>query len=261
AEPGVPPLPAAALSAPDADLVERLAASSPVRMRLALGCRTEPDAPGANVVGEIRGSDRPEEIVLLGAHLDSWDLGTGAIDDGAGVGIVCESARAIAALPRPPRRTVRVALFADEENGGRGGEAYANAHRAELDRHVGALEMDLGTDRVYRIGVAGGPEAEALAAFIAGLLRPIGVTERAADANGGSDVSALRAFGIPLVDLDQDASRYFDFHHSADDTFDKIDPGNLAQATAATAVVAWTLADAPETPGRIPQEKRTVKRW
>ncbi len=260
-EPGVPPFPSAALAAPDADLLERLAASGPVRLRLTLGCRREADVRGGNVVGEVPGSERPDEVVLLGAHLDSWDLGTGAIDDGAGVGIVAEAARAIAALPRAPRRTVRVVLFADEESGGSGARAYAAAHRAELDRHVAALEMDLGTDRVYRIDAEGGPEAASFAAAAADLLAPLGIAERGAEASGGSDVGGLRAFGVPLVDLDQDASRYFDFHHSADDTFDKIDAANLAQATAATAVVAWLVADAPGTLGRIPPEKRTVKSW
>jgi len=258
---GAPPIPAAALSAPDADLLERMTASGPVRLRLTLGCRTEPDVPGGNVVGEIPGSERPDEIVLLGAHLDSWDLGTGAIDDGAGVGIVAEAARAIAALPRAPRRTVRVVLFADEESGGSGGKAYAAAHRNELERHVAALEMDLGTDRVYRIAAEGGPEGRRVAAAAAALLRPLGIAEGGAEASGGSDVGGLRAFGVPLVDLNQDASRYFDFHHSADDTVDKIGAANLAQATAATAAVAWLVADEPGTLGRIPPEKRTVKSW
>jgi hypothetical protein len=260
-EPGIPSLPAAALSAPDADLLERLAAAGSVRLHLTLGCRTEADVPGGNVVGEIPGSEHPDEVVLLGAHLDSWDLGTGAIDDGAGVGIVAEAARAIAALPRAPRRTIRVVLFADEESGGSGGKAYAAAHRPELDRHVAALEMDLGTDRVYRIAASGGPEADGVVRDLAGVLRPIGVAERGDEASGGSDVGGLRAFGVPLIDLNQDASRYFDFHHSADDTFDKIDAANLAQATAATAAVAWLVADEPGTLGRIAPEKRTVKSW
>jgi len=260
-EAGIPPLPAAALSAPDADLLERIAAAGPVRLRLTLGCRTEADVAGANVVGEIRGSDRPEEIVLLGAHLDSWDLGTGAIDDAAGVGIVGEAARAIVALSRPPRRTIRVVLYANEENGDRGGEAYRDAHRAELDRHVAALEMDLGTDRVYRVAASGGPEANGVVAAAAQLLRPIGVSERGNDAGGGVDVGPLRAFGVPMLALAQDASRYFDFHHSADDTFDKIDAANLAQATAATAALAWIVADEPGTLGRIPPEKRKERAW
>ena len=260
-DPGVAPLPAAALSAPDADLLERIARANPARVRLTLGCRTEPRVPGANVVGEISGSDRPGEIVLVGAHLDSWDLGTGAIDDGAGVGIVCEAARAIAALPRRPRRTIRVVLFADEESGGSGAAAYREAHRAELDRHVAALEMDLGTDRVYKVAASGGPEAEGVVAAAAALLAPLGVAGHALEAGGGSDVSGLRAFGVPLLDLDQDASRYFDFHHSADDTADKLDPANLAQATAATAALVWLVADEPGTLGRIPPEKRKVREW
>jgi Zn-dependent M28 family amino/carboxypeptidase len=258
---GVPALPAAALSGPDADLLERIVATERARVHLVLGCRTEPDVAGANVVGEIPGSSAPEEVVLIGAHLDSWDLGTGALDDAAGVGIVCEAARAIAALPRRPRRTIRVVLFADEESGGRGAAAYAAAHRAELDRHVAAFEMDFGTDRVYRVAASGGPEADGVLGAAAGLLSPLGIAAGGHDANGGSDVGGLRAFGVPLFDLDQDGSRYFDFHHSADDTADKLDGANLAQATAATAALAWLIADEPGTPGRIPPEKRKVESW
>ena len=258
---GVNPLPAAALPGPDADLLERLAARGPVRVRLLLGCRTMPDAPGNNIVGEIRGTKSPDEIVLLGAHLDSWDLGTGAVDDGAGVGIVIEAARLIAALPERPSRTIRVVLYANEENGGRGSLAYAAAHESEAGRHVAALEMDLGSDRVYKVSWLAGPEGQAPLAEIAGLLKPLGIGESASDTDGGSDVGRLRAFGVPLIELNQDAARYFDIHHSADDTFDKIDAENIRQAVAATAVVALVAADMPGTFGRVPQEKRKVPEW
>jgi hypothetical protein len=254
-------LPAAALSGPDADLLERLAARGSVTVRFTLGCGTLPDREGANVVGEIRGSKRPDEIVLLGAHLDSWELGTGAIDDGAGVGIVIEAARLIAALPKRPARTIRVVLFANEENGGRGSLAYAKAHEAEAARHALALEMDLGTDRVYKMSWLAGPEGQEPLREIADLLKPLGIAETAAETDGGSDVGRLRSFGVPLVELNQDASRYFDIHHSADDTFDKIDAENLKQVVAATAVVAYVAADMPGTFGRVPEDKRKVPEW
>jgi hypothetical protein len=260
-ETGSKTLPAAALSGPDADLLERLAGRGPVTVRFRLGCATLPDREGANVVGEIRGSRAPEEIVLLGAHLDSWDLGTGAIDDGAGVGIVVEASRLIASLPGRPSRTIRVVLYANEENGSRGSLAYAKAHEAESDRHVAALEMDLGTDRVYKMSWLAGAEGQGALAEIAELLKPLGIAETANETDGGADVGRLRAFGVPLIELNQDASRYFDIHHSADDTFDKIDAENLAQAVAATAVVAYVAADMPGTFGRVPAGKRKVPEW
>jgi carboxypeptidase Q len=254
-------IPAAALSGPDADLLDRLAGQGPVTVRFTLGCRTLSDEEAANIVGEIRGATKPAEVVLLGAHLDSWDLGTGAIDDAAGVAIVLEAARLIAALPSRPQRTIRVVLYANEENGGRGSQAYAQAHRAEMEHHVSALEMDLGTDRVYRMSWLAGPEGEAPLGEIADLLKPLGVAEQANDTDGGADVGRLREFGVPLIELNQDATRYFDIHHSADDTFDKIDAGNLKQVIAATAVVAYVAADMPGTFGRVPVEKRKVPQW
>ncbi|MGH9441701.1 MAG: M20/M25/M40 family metallo-hydrolase, partial [Thermoanaerobaculia bacterium] len=260
-EAGTRTLPAAALSGPDADLLERLAGRGAVRVRYVLGCRTLPDQKAANIVGDLRGSKSPEEVVLLGAHLDSWDLGTGAIDDGAGIGIVIEAALRIAALPRRPARTLRVVLFANEENGERGALAYAKAHESEAAKYVAALEMDLGTDRVYKMSWLAGPEGSGSLGEIAGLLKPLGIAETASETDGGSDVGPLRAFGVPLIELNQDASHYFDIHHSADDTFDKIDAANFAQAAAATAVVAYVAADMPGTFGRVPFEKRKIPQW
>ena len=208
-EEGVPKIPAAALSAPDADLLHRLGeAGRPLRVRLVAGGEELPEADSANVVGEVRGSDRGDEIVLLGAHLDSWDLGTGAIDDGAGCGIVLDAARRIAMLPQPPRRTVRVVLFANEEHGLEGGKAYAETHKAEAEHTVAAIEADLGAGRAFGVRYLGDPEALPRFQAVAAFLEPMGITADADGAHGGADISPLRALGVPMIDVRQDASRY-----------------------------------------------------
>ncbi len=254
-----PKIPAAALSIPDADLLARLLErGGPVRVRFTLACGERPDAESANVVGEIPGRERPEEVVLLGAHLDSWDLGRGAIDDGAGCGIVIEAARQIGALPRRPRRTIRVVLFANEENGLAGGKAYARAHEAELVRHAAALEADSGTGRPLGLSWSAGPSASPLFARIAGILALLGAGQLKPEGYGGADVSPLLAAGVPLVGLLQDSSTYFDFHHTANDTFDKIVPKDLDRAAAAAAAAAWCLAETPVLIERVPVDKRKL---
>lgn len=251
-----PAIPAAALSNADADLLEEvLRAGQPTTVRLRLTCRQLPDEQSANVVGEIRGRERPEEIVLLGAHLDSWDLGTGAQDDATGVGLVIEAARAIAALPQRPRRTIRVVLFANEEFGLSGAKGYAELHREEVGRHQAALESDLGSGRVYQLRSRAALEDADAQAELARLLAPLGVeNDTTESASGGADLSPLRRLGVPVFDLAHDATRYFDVHHTADDTADKIVPGDLAQATAAFASAAWWLAERPGTLRRAPLE-------
>src|SRR5260370_30480637 len=155
-----PNIPAASLFLPDADLLHRLLArGQPVRVRFTLGCRSLPDAQSANVVGEVVGREKPDEVVLLGAHLDSWDLATGALEDGVGVGMVLEVGRLIAQAQPRPRRTIRFVLFANEEHGLNGAFAYAYAHESELERHVAALELDHGTGRAYGVTYLGGPSA------------------------------------------------------------------------------------------------------
>jgi len=256
---GAPKIPAAAVSIPDADLLAHLvAAAAPVRVRFALDCGRRPDAESANVIGEIPGRERPDEIVVLGAHLDSWDLGRGAIDDGAGCGIVIEAARQIAALREKPRRTLRVVLYANEENGLAGGKAYAAAHAQELARHAAALEADSGTGRPFGISWNAGPAAEPLFAQIAALLTALGAGGVEAGGEGGADISQLVLGGVPVVGLLQDHSTYFDYHHTANDTFDKIVPKDLDRATAAAAVAAWCLAESPALPERIPPDKRKL---
>jgi carboxypeptidase Q len=256
----LPKIPAAALSPPDADLLDRLSAGpGPLRVRFRLGCQWKPDEESANVIGEVRGSSRPEEIVLLGAHLDSWDLGTGALDDAAGVGIVSEAARRIAKLPRRPARTLRVVLFANEENGSAGSRGYEEAHKSELSRHVAATELDLGTDPVWQFDTLAGPEAEAAATQLAALLSPLGIS-RSATGYAGADIDLLRVAGVPLFGLHQDASRYFDYHHTADDTFDKIDPGGLDRCVAATLTFALYAAEVPGGFGRLPEALRKTEK-
>jgi hypothetical protein len=254
-------VPAAALSVPDAELLHRLIeAHRSVTLHLKLGCRWLPDVESANVIGEIPGGVRPEEIVLLGAHLDSWDLGTGAIDDGAGVGIVVHAAQLVGSLPRRPQRTVRVVLFANEENGLSGGRAYALAHRAEAAKHIAALEADSGTERGYALRFLGTPETRGRLTEVAADLRPLGIDFVGDDAHGGADLGPLRALGVPMVDVAQDVTTYFDYHHTANDTFDKINPEGLAQVAAAFAVIAEGIANLNGDLGRVPEEKREGNR-
>jgi carboxypeptidase Q len=261
-EKNAPRIPAAALSTPDADLLTRLVRrGGPVRVRLTLGCRAMPDAETANVVGEVPGRESPDEIVLLGAHLDSWDLGTGALDDAAGCGIVVEAARRIAEMSPRPRRTVRVVLFANEENGLAGGRAYAEAHAAELSRHVAAIEADLGQGPPLGFSWDAGAGAEPTLKAIAGLLAPIGADHLAIGEAGGADLTYMLPSGVPSLGLLLDASDYFDYHHTANDTFDKIDSRILDRSTAALAAAAWVLADAPDALERIPTEKRKLPAW
>ncbi|HEX9667986.1 MAG TPA: M20/M25/M40 family metallo-hydrolase [Thermoanaerobaculia bacterium] len=247
-EPGVPPIPAAALALADADLLaarlEAAAASGGgVRVWLRLTSRLLPDSESANLLAEVRGRERPEEIVLLGAHLDSWDLGPGALDDAAGVGIVVAAARLLAELPRPPRRTVRVVLYANEEFGLSGAHAYAERHREELPRHVLAVEADHGCAAVYQLSAAVPAARLPVVEAITGFLAPLGVERGGGEVEGGSDLGPLREAGVPILALDQDSSRYFDVHHTADDTVDKLDPHSLRQVVAAYAVAAWAAAE------------------
>jgi hypothetical protein len=250
-------IPAAAISVPDAEMLHRvLAEKKSARVHLVLGARKLPDAESANVVGEVTGRERPHEIVLLGAHLDSWDLGTGAVDDGAGVAIVLEAGRLLQALPQKPRRTVRIVLFANEERGGDGAREYARVHAAESVAHVVAAEADFGADSVYAVRWRGDPAARDRFIDLARLLAPLGVERQDDTGNAGADVGPLQALGVPILDLRQDATRYFDLHHSANDTVDKIDPGILAQAAASFATAAWAAAEMDGDFGRVPEALR-----
>ncbi len=257
-EEGRPRIPAAAISNTDADLLERLLAKGPVTVRLVLGCRPLPDAISANVIGEVPGREKPDEVVIVSGHLDSWDLGTGAIDDGAGVAIAIEAARLIAGSPQRPRRTIRVVLWANEESGLAGGKGYVARHAAELPKHAGAFEADSGTGAPLGFSWNAADTLEPALAAVAKLLEPLGAGALRKGGAGGSDVSPMLAAGVPLFGLRQDSSTYFDYHHTADDTFDKIEPASLDEAAAAMAAMAYAVADLPEIHAR-PAEAPAAK--
>lgn len=253
---GVRPVPALALAGPDADmLASQTATGQDVLMRIRSTARMLPDARSANVIAEIRGRERPEEIVLLGAHLDSWDLSTGAIDNGAGVAMVTEAARLIATLPKAPARTIRVVLFANEEAGGHGAKAYAGAAAASDLRHVLAIEADMGPFRIWRLESGVGPEGLPVVAGIAQILEPLDIEPGGNDSRGGADLGPLRKIGVPVLDFDHDATRYFDIHHTINDTLDKVDPDDLRHGVAAYAVAAWIAANVPGDFGRYPERE------
>ncbi len=235
-------IPAAALSTADAELLDRMAArGQPVTVRLDMASSVNPVAPAWNVVGEIRGSEAPDQVIVVGGHLDSWDPGTGAIDDAAGVAITTAAARLAGA--QRPRRTIRVVMWGSEEQGG-SGRAYAAAHRAEVGDMVVVGESDDGADSIWTLrlprGSAGHP---AMQAFLDAIAPFRIVIDPAPARSGGADTRALMQAGAPVVDFIQDVSRYFDIHHSADDTLDKIDPALLAQNVAVWASFIYATAN------------------
>jgi len=241
-EDGAPRIPAAALAIPDAEQLERLAAKGPVRVRLLLTPTVQANASSWNVVGEIKGKERPDEIVLIGGHLDSWDLGTGATDDGAGVAIVFGAARLIAGLPNRPGRTIRVVLFGAEEMNF-SGAAYAQAHEAEAGKIVVAGEADFGARNVYSVQLPGGAASSDFGRMLDRIITPLGANlDRRPALGGGDDIRELQKAGVPVVSLRQDGSDYFDTHHTADDTLDKIDPKQLDQAVAVWSAFTYLAA-------------------
>jgi Zn-dependent M28 family amino/carboxypeptidase len=247
-EPGAPQIPAAALSIPDAGVLRRLleSPSADVRFALTLDCAPLPVGESHNVLAELPGTDLADEIVLVGSHLDSWDLGTGALDDGAGCAIAIEVGRRLAALPTRPRRTVRVVLFANEELGSGGGRDYATAHAAEAPRHFVALEADQGDGRPWALRVPPGARTTGAADRLAAALAPFGIALDPGASRGGVDIGPLRQLGVPFFDLRQDATRYFDFHHTVNDVLDNVIRDELESTADAFTVASWTLANMPE---------------
>jgi len=245
---GVGRIPAAAVSSEDADLIERMTARrEKVVVRLKMDARTESDVESANVIGELRGRELPEEIVVVSGHLDSWDVGAGATDDGGGCVVAMDALRVMKTLGLRPRRTVRVVLWTNEENGGRGGVAYRDLHRAELGRHVAMIESDNGVFRPLGFGVAGSDAARRTVATIASLLAPIGASEVVSGGDGADIAPSVREAHILALSLEVDGTKYFTIHHTEADTIDKIDPVEMSKCAGAMAVMAYVLADAPKT--------------
>lgn len=257
--PEVPRIPAAALSNPDADLLSHMVArGQPVRLRLDISAETIGDYTSHNVIGEITGRELPGEVVTLGGHLDSWDLGTGAIDDGAGVAITAAAGALIGELERAPRRTVRVIAYANEEQGLYGGKAYAEARAAagQVPAHQLGAESDFGAGRVYALRAGVDAAAWPVIAAIGEVLAPLGIATETEGGSPGPDVGPIVAKGAPWAQLAQDGTDYFDYHHTANDTLDKIDPKALDQQVAAYAALMYLAAETEVDFGSAPAPKQ-----
>ena len=253
-KPGDKAIPAAALSNPDADQLERaLAYGKPVTVKLDLDCGFDGEYTGANVIGEITGRKHPDQVVAIGGHLDSWDPGTGAIDDGAGVAISMAAAKLIHELPQRPDRTIRVIAFANEEMGLWGARAYADKHAKDVGKFMLGTDSDLGAGKVYRMSASVALYARPAMAQIADVLKPLGVAYDASQpGGGGSDLGSMHAKGMAALTLNQDATHYFDWHHTPNDTLDKVDPKELAQNVAVYAAWAYMAAQADGDFGSAP---------
>lgn len=239
-------IPAVAVSNPDADRLERLMAlGEPVRLHIEVDAEYVEAYTSHNVIAEITGAKHPEKIVALGAHLDSWDVGTGAIDDGAGIAIVTEAGRLILDLDRRPDRSIHIIYFAAEEIGLWGGRAWTDARHENIENYQVAAESDFGAGRIYGISARVTENAWPVIEAIQAELEPLGIELGGRSASGGPDFIPSRPYGLAAVDLHQDGTEYFDYHHTENDTLDKIDPDNLAQNAAAYAVLTWLAAQSP----------------
>ncbi len=241
-----PKIPAASVAAEDGDLIARLAAQGPVRMQLLLTPKQLPDAESYNVIADLKGSEHPEQVIIVSGHLDSWDLGTGAIDDGAGVVIAMQTVQLMKQLHLRPKRTIRFIAWMNEENGVVGGRTYAKEHEAELGNHFAAIESDRGAGHPLGFEVKGKSEVLPLLGPMSTVLQPSGAGLLKLTNGTETDISFLGAAGVPSFGLWQDTRTYFDFHHTAADTFDKVVPRELAENAAAMSVLAYTLANLPQ---------------
>ena len=241
-----PHIPAAAITVEDAERLQRMQdRGTPARVRLKMEAHFLPDAESANVVAEIRGRERPDEVVVIGGHLDSWDVGTGSTDDGGGCVVTWEALRLMKKLNLRPRRTVRVVLWTNEENGSRGADAYLERYRDQLSNHVMMMESDGGVFRPTGFGFTGSEEGRAKVREIATLLRGIHADRIGASGDGADIGPSVQAGRIPAMSLEVDGD-YFLIHHTPADTIDKIDPMDMARASAAIAVMTYVIADMPE---------------
>jgi carboxypeptidase Q len=246
----VPKIPHAAITPEDADMIARMIERGQrVTVKLTMSARTMPDAPSRNIVAELRGTTMPDEVVVMGGHIDSWDVGRGAMDDAGGVVVAWEAIRILKELGLRPRRTIRVVGWTNEENGTRGGNGYRDAHRAELDKHIAAIESDGGVFKPLGFGFTGSDTAFAIVRQIGELLAGIGAGG-IVRGGGGADIGPIMALGVPGLGLNVDGTRYFWYHHTDADTVDKLDQHDVALCVATMAVMAYVLADMPE---RLPR--------
>jgi len=240
---GAPKIPAGAVTAEDADLIADLVRQGPVRMKLVLTPQTLPDVESANVIGDIKGSEHPEQVIVVSGHLDSWDLGTGAIDDGAGVAVSMEVANLVKKLHLKPKRTIRVIAWMNEENGLAGSKQYEKDHEKEWMNHFAAMETDGGADHPLGINIKAKPEVKKMFAPVAAILQGSGAGMLNLVEHCGADIGPMEKAGVPAFSPIQDSRFYFNYHHTAADTLDKIVPKELAENAAVVAVLAYALAN------------------
>jgi carboxypeptidase Q len=238
-----PKIPAGAVTAEDADLIANLVQEGPVKMKLVLTPQTLPDVESANVIADIKGSEHPEQIVIVSGHLDSWDLGTGAIDDGAGVAVSMEAANLIQELHLQPKRTIRVIAWMNEENGEAGSKQYVKDHEKQISNHFAAMETDSGAGHPIGVNMKANPEVKKMLVPVAKILQESGAGILDLVEHCGADIEPLEKSGVPAFGPIQDSRLYFHYHHTAADTLDKIVPKELAENSAVVAVVAYALAN------------------
>jgi carboxypeptidase Q len=238
-----PKIPAAALAAEDADMIERLSQHGPIRMHIKLTPQLLPDAPSYNVIADLKGTEHPEEVVIVSGHLDSWDLGTGAIDDGAGVVAAMQALQILKQLNLRPRRTIRLVAWMNEENGVVGGRTYATDFAAQLTNHFAAIESDRGAGHPLGFEVKGSPGILPLLAQVSAVLNSQGAGLSKLNEDTETDITPIAEKGVPAFGIWQDTRTYFDYHHTAADTLDKVDPRELAENCSVMAVLAYALAN------------------
>src|SRR5881628_810969 len=241
-----PKIPAGAITAEDADLIVDLVRQGQVKMKLVLTPQQLPEVEIYNVIGDIKGSEHPEQVVIVSGHLDSWDLGTGAIDDAAGVAVSMEAANLIQKLRLKPKRTIRVIAWMNEENGSAGSKQYAKDHEKEWANHFAAMETDGGAGHSLGINIKGKPEVKKMLAPVAAILQESGAGILNLVEHCGADIEPLEKAGVPSFSPIQDSRFYFNYHHTAADTLDKIVPKELAENSAVVAVAAYALANSEE---------------
>jgi carboxypeptidase Q len=240
-------IPAAAITVEDAEMIHRMIdRGQRVRVKLMMSAKTLPDAPSRNVMGEIVGSEKPDEVVVFGGHIDSWDVGRGAMDDGGGVVVAWEAVKLLKRLGLKPKRTIRVVGWTNEENGGKGGQGYRDAHRAEVEKHVLAIESDGGVFKPQGFGFTGSDAAYDILKEIGTLLNRI-ESGNISKGGGGADIGPIMQLGVPGMGLLVDGTKYFWYHHTEADTIDKLDPHEMALCVATMAVMAYVVADMSET--------------